>query len=346
MSPRPVTVCDLPTFDTLIDVRSPAEYAEDHIPGAINCPVLDDDERRSVGTTYVQVSAFEARKLGGAIVARRIAQHLEDPRFLDRPKSWRPLLYCWRGGQRSGSFVAWMRMIGWDAQALQGGYKSWRRHVIAQIDALAPRLAMRVLSGPTGSAKTRVLRELARRGEQVLDLEALAAHRGSVLGAIPGEAQPSQKAFETRLVHAMAGFDLARPVWVESESRRIGRLALPTPLLDALRAGAVTELRAPVEARLAHLLDDYAALGDDRPALADKLALLAPLHARETIERWQAWAHAGALPALFEQLVLQHYDPLYARSQRRDSGTPAVIDTPRLDEPAIASIAARLAAGS
>ncbi len=316
MSHKPTTVKQLAEFSVLIDVRSPAEYALDHIPGAINCPVLNDEERRIVGTTYVQVSAFEARKIGGAMVARNIARHL-DALFRDKPKEWRPLLYCWRGGMRSGSFVNWLRLVGWDAQQLQGGYKAWRGHVIEQIEQIAPRLALRVLCGPTGSAKTRVLQALAAQGAQVLDLEDLAAHRGSVLGAMPDRPQPSQKAFETQLMHRMAGFDLGQPVWIEAESRRIGRLNVPEPLLQRLRESPVVEIDATPEARLDYLLRDYAWLGQDRQALADKLGTLRELLAKEVLAQWQDWALQGALPELFAALMAQHYDPLYARSQGR-----------------------------
>lgn len=314
MSHKPTTVADLGQFDVLIDARSPAEFAEDHLPGAINCPVLDDEERRIVGTTYVQVSAFEARKIGGAMVARNLARHL-DSFFHDKPRDWRPLVYCWRGGMRSGSFVTWLRLVGWDAQQLQGGYKAFRSHVIRQIAELAPQLKLQVLCGPTGSAKTRVLQALGERGEQVLDLEALAAHRGSVLGAVPGVAQPSQKGFETQLAQALAGFDLDRTVWVEAESRRIGRIHVPEPLLQRLRSSPVVEIAATREARLAYLLQDYASLGDDVPGLVDKLGSLRELQSKETIARWQGWARERALAPLFDELMALHYDPLYARSQ-------------------------------
>ena len=317
MSFKPTTVADLANFSELIDARSPAEYAADHVPGAINCPVLDDDQRRIVGTTYVQVSAFEARKLGGAMVARNIAAHL-DARFRDKPRDWRPLVYCWRGGLRSGSFVTWLRMVGWDAQQLQGGYKSWRAHVIALIAERAPRLQVRLLCGPTGSAKTRVLHALGRLGEQVLDLEDLAAHRGSVLGDIPGRAQPTQKGFETLLAQRLAAFDLSRTVWLEAESRRIGRITVPEPLLQRMRASPVVEIQASVETRLAYLLEDYAWLGDDGDRLAERLGTLREVIAKDVLAQWQAWARARQLPPLFEDLMRQHYDPMYRRSQSRD----------------------------
>jgi len=316
MSHKPTTIDDLGEFTVLIDVRSPAEYALDHVPGAINCPVLDDDERRIVGTTYVQVSAFEARKIGGAMVARNIARHM-DTLFHDKPKDWRPLVYCWRGGMRSGSFVNWLRLVGWDAQQLKGGYKAWRAHVITQIAERAPRLELRVLCGPTGSAKTRVLQALGALGEQVLDLEALAAHRGSVLGEMPGRQQPSQKAFETQLMDQLARFDISRRVWVEAESRRIGRITVPEPLLQRLRASAVVEIAASRAARLDYLLRDYAWLGDDPQAFADKLGTLREVLPKDVLAQWQAWALQRVLPPLFEALMAQHYDPLYTRSQGR-----------------------------
>ena len=310
----PVTVDDRHAFHDVIDARSPAEFAIDHIPGAINCPVLDDEERRIVGTLYKQQGAFEARRVGGAMVAANLARHLRG-QFADHPAAWRPLVYCWRGGMRSGSMVTWLRMVGWDAQQLTGGYKSWRRHVMAQIAALAPRLQMRVVCGPTGSAKTRLLEALAARGEQVLDLEGLARHRGSVLGAWPGVAQPSQTAFETALAHAMEAFDLARPVYVEAESSRIGRLNVPPELLLPLRASPCVEVVASPAARLDFLLRDYANLGDDPERLAQQLHALRELHGAEVIARWQAWAHARDLAPLFGELMALHYDPLYARSQ-------------------------------
>ncbi len=346
MSHQPTTVAEIGDFSVVIDARSPAEFALDHLPGAINCPVLDDEERRIVGTTYVQTSAFEARKIGGAMVARNIARHLEEL-FADKPKDWRPLIYCWRGGMRSGSFVNWLRLVGWDAQQLKGGYKAWRAHVIEQIALKGPQLQLRVVCGPTGSAKTRVLQALIQQGEQVLDLEDLAAHRGSVLGGMPGRPQPTQKAFETQLMLAISRFDLTRHVWVEAESRRIGKLTVPEPVLARLRASPVVEIAASFEARLAYLLRDYAWLGDDRQGLADKLGTLRELLPKETLAQWQAWALAGELPPLFEGLMREHYDPLYARSQGRhlaELGGALRVACDDLSDAGIAALAAQIAA--
>ncbi len=315
MSSRgPAQIADLHRFDCIIDARSPSEYALDHIPGAINCPSLDDEERRIVGTIYKQQGAFEARRVGGAMVAANLARHLKE-RFADMPATWRPVVYCWRGGLRSGSMVNWWRLVGWDAQQLAGGYKRWRQHVIAQIDAISPQLDLRVVCGPTGSAKTRVLQALAAQGAQVLDLEGLACHKGSLLGALPGIEQPSQKAFETQLAVQLARLDLAQPVYVEAESRRIGRIALPTALIERMRAAVCLEIEAGAAARLDYLLEDYAYLGDEPEQLASRLEMLRELHSRETIARWQDWARTRALRPLFDELSRLHYDPAYGRSQ-------------------------------
>ncbi len=312
--PAPVRVADLAAFDTLIDARSPAEFALDHIPGAINCPVLDDEERRLVGTLYKQTGTFEARRLGGALVAAHLATYLRE-RFDQQPPQWKPLVYCWRGGLRSGSMVAWLRLVGWDAQQLSGGYKSFRHHVVEQITTRCPQLRLQVVCGATGSAKTRLLQALAERGAQVLDLEHCASHKGSLLGALPGVEQPSQKQFETRIASVIANFDLTRPVFIEGESAKIGRLAVPLPLVKHLRASACIEIDATPAARLDYLLRDYAYLGDQPTALADLLGRLTELRGKETVERWQHWAKTGALPLLFAELMALHYDPLYKRSQ-------------------------------
>ena len=318
-----VRIADRHGFDCVIDARSPAEFAIDHVPGAINCPVLDDEQRRIVGTMYKQTGSFEARRVGGAMVAENLAIHLRT-RLADKPANWKPLVYCWRGGLRSGSMTAWLRLVGWDAQQLPGGYKAWRRHVIDRIEIICPQLQLRVLAGATGSAKTRVLQALALQGQQVLDLESLAEHKGSVLGSVPGVAQPSQTGFETRIVTVLETLDLGRPVYVEAESRRIGRLNLPLPLLTRMRESPCIEINATPAARLSFLLRDYDYLGDDPDALAEKLGFLKELHGNDVIRRWQDWARQGQLPPLFAELMALHYDLQYARSQQKNySAWPA-----------------------
>ena len=335
---------DLAAYDTIIDVRSPAEFAEDHIPGAINCPVLDDAQRAEIGTLYKQVSPFEAKKIGAALVAENIGRHLRE-RFLDRPKEWKPLIYCWRGGNRSGSMTTIFRAIGWKAVQLDGGYKTWRSHVVEQLGQLPQRFDFQVICGATGSAKTRILQAIAALGEQVLDLETLASHKGSVLGVLPGQPQPRQKWFETTLLQALEGFDPARPVWVEAESRKIGQLHLPDALIERIRGGACYHVAATLEARVAFLLADYDYFLQMPELLGERLDVLKGMHSRETMQRWQAMIAGAQWPALVRELLELHYDPLYARSQDRNFvgyGTPARFPTSDLSPTGIAELATRI----
>lgn len=312
-----VGVHEIGEFDTLIDARSPSEFFDDRIPGALNCPSLDDAQRAEVGTIYKQRSAFEARRVGGAMVAENIARHMR-AHFMDKPKNWRPLVYCWRGGQRSGAFVSWLRMVGWDAHQLEGGYKNWRRHVISELDRLPALFDFRVLCGQTGSAKTRVLEALAESGEQVLDLEDLAAHKGSVLGALPDRDQPPQKRFETGIHAKLQMLDPARPVFVEAESRKIGRLHVPDALIHRMRASPCIAIEATRDARLDFLVRDYAYLGDDIACLQARIDCLHGLQSNDTLEEWKRLAQARELPALFAEFIDRHYDPLYKRSQNHN----------------------------
>ncbi len=340
------TLSQLAGFDAIIDARSPAEFAEDHLPGAISCPVLSDDERARVGTLYKQVSAFEAKKVGAALVARNIARHIEE-RFLDRPKDWRPLVYCWRGGKRSGAFTHVLREIGWDAHRLEGGYKVWRKRIVAELAGLPARFSFRVISGATGSAKSRVLEALAAEGAQVLHLEELAAHKGSVLGTLPGEAQPSQKAFETRLHTMLSALDPARPVYAEAESRRIGAVQVPEALIAAIRAAPCLRIEATPPARVDFLLRDYAYLLEDPRWLAEKLGHLRGLQSNETLARWLDLVAARDFRALVAELLERHYDPLYQRSQARnyrDHGDAPVYATDDLSPGGITALARRIGA--
>ena len=335
---------DLAAFDEIIDVRTPAEFAEDHPPGAINCPVLDDAQRVEVGTLYKQVSPFAAKKIGAAYVAENVARHLRE-RFLDRPKSWRPLVMCWRGGERSGAMTHILRRVGWDAQQLDGGYKAYRRLVVDTLVEQPRDFAFQVVCGATGSGKSRLLQALAARGAQVLDLEALACHKGSVLGVLPDADQPSQKAFETRLLAALAGLDPARPVFVEAESRKIGRLHLPDTLLEGLRAGACIEVEAEFSARVEFLLRDYDYFLAAPDWLNQRLDALRPLQGHETVKRWQDLARSGAWRQLVSELLGQHYDPLYRRSQHHNFAglaTPRKLATEDLSPAGIDALAAQL----
>ncbi|MDP1633894.1 MAG: tRNA 2-selenouridine(34) synthase MnmH [Gallionellaceae bacterium] len=316
-NPRVATVSQLSDFDEIIDVRSPAEYAEDHIPGAISAPVLDNEQRAEVGTLYVQDSPFVAKKRGAALIARNIADHLENI-FKDKPKQWKPLVYCWRGGQRSGAMAHILAQVGWSTSRLEGGYKNYRRQVLADLDTLPDTLQFRVVCGPTGSGKSRLLRVLQEQGAQVLDLEALARHRGSLLGNLPDEAQPSQKMFESRIWEVLRRCDAKRPVFVEAESKKIGILGTPEALLEKMRASECLLIEAPVEARVQLLMEDYAHFLSDPALLIQRLTPLLPLHGRQVLDHWQQLAEQGNWEELVEKLLVQHYDPAYLRSTDRN----------------------------
>lgn len=317
-------VAELDRFDAIVDVRSPAEFAEDHMPGALNWPVLDDRERHDVGLLYAS-SPFEARKLGSALVARNIARHIETS-AVEFPKTWRPLVYCWRGGQRSGAMHWFLGQIGFRSRQLVGGYKAYRAQVRADLAQWPVNFRYRVLCGLTGCGKTRLLQALAAEGAQVLDLEGLAAHRGSVLGNLPDRPQPSQKAFDSALWATLRRLDPTRPVFVESESRKIGRIALPAELLAALHAqGQPLWIDLPEAARVELLLQDYAHFAAEPEGFCTTLESLVELRGHARVTSWQTQARAGDWPGVFAALMREHYDPGYASSLRRHF--PALADT-------------------
>lgn len=311
--PGVVGLDQLDQFDEIIDARSPGEYAEDHIVGAINLPVLDDEERARVGTIYKQVSPFEAKRLGAALVSRNIAKHLESW-LADKPKKYRPLVYCWRGGTRSGAMTHVLRSIGWQAAQLEGGYKTYRGAVISDLERWPEKFRFNVVCGPTGVGKSRFLRALDELGGQVLDLEKLAAHMGSVLGAYPDEAQPSQKLFESRVWSTMRHFDSGQPVFVESESRKIGKLHTPDRLLLRMREAECLSLAADIPVRVELLKEEYAHFLADPERLNRELSRLISLRGRETVEHWKGLVGGGHWDELVADLLENHYDPAYHRS--------------------------------
>ncbi|MCZ8015019.1 MAG: tRNA 2-selenouridine(34) synthase MnmH [Limnobacter sp.] len=313
-NPEIVSTDQLFEYAQIIDVRSPAEFEDDHVPGAINCPVLSNEERIRVGTLYKQVSPFDAKKVGAALVAKNIARHLEE-QFCQHDKSWRPLIYCWRGGSRSGAMTHILRQVGWQASQLHGGYKVYRGLVLNELAELPKAFRYRVICGATGSAKSRLLEQIAAQGGQVLDLEGLACHKGSVLGVLPNQPQPAQKMFESRVWNALRQFDVAKPVFIEAESKKIGKLRLPEALFDAMAAsGEVIQIHAPVEARVDFLLRDYDYFLKDPASLQTQLDYLFRLHGHAVINRWKEWAEKGEWNTLVTELLVKHYDPSYTRS--------------------------------
>jgi len=328
-------------FDDIIDVRSPSEFAEDHIPGAINLPVLDDAERAEVGTIYKQDSPFRARKIGAALVAANAARHLQGA-LADKPGGWKPLVYCWRGGQRSGSFASILSQIGWRVDLVDGGYKAYRALVATALYDTPFPCPVVLLDGNTGSAKTDLLHRLANRGAQVLDLEGLAHHRGSLFGAMPG-GQPSQKAFESALAAAINQLDPARVVVVEAESSKVGNCRLPPMLWKAMAAAKRLEIVAPIPARAHYLVTAYADLVSDKARLAAVIDRLRNAHSADQIAAWQAMAATGAFEPLAASLMAEHYDPRYDKHRARLEHGVEAFETDSLDDAALDRLADRLA---
>ncbi len=307
----------LGSFSAIIDARSESEFALDRLPGAVNWPSLNDAERASVGTEYTQGSPFAARKRGAVLAARNIAAHIER-HVLDLPRDWSPLVYCWRGGQRSGSLGLVLAQIGFRVHLLEGGYKAFRRAVVGELEALPAGFSFVVVCGTTGSGKSLLLRALAERGEQVLDLEALANHRGSVLGLVPGEAQPSQKAFDTAVWDTLRRLDPARPVFIESESAKVGDVRVPSALVERMRAAPCLWLDLPTGARVALLLREYEFFVRDVEAFCGRLDALRVLRGHEAVDAWQEAARSGRIESVVRDLLVTHYDPIYLQSMTRN----------------------------
>jgi len=310
-------IASLDDYDAILDARSPSEFADDRLPGALSTPVLDDAERARVGTIYAQQSSFEAKRIGAALVSRNIAGILET-QLADRPREWRPLVYCWRGGNRSGSLATVMARVGWRTAVLEGGYRAFRRRVVADLAVLPDALRLHVIAGRTGSGKSLILQRLAALGAQVLDLEALANHRGSVLGLMPDAVQPSQKRFESLLWGALRRFDPARPVFVESESRRVGQCHVPDGLIARMRAADCSRIEMPVAQRAELLLREYRHFVEDRAALVERLERLAPMHGRRVVDGWCELAQAGRWAEFVTALLEAHYDPAYDKSMGKN----------------------------
>jgi tRNA 2-selenouridine synthase len=348
--PNPETASDIDPaarakYDAIIDVRSPAEFAEDHVPGAINLPVLSNDERAVVGTIYVQESRFKARRVGGAIVARNVAHHL-DTALADRDGAFQPLVYCWRGGQRSGAMATILANVGWRTAVVAGGYKTYRRWVQRRLYdeplALGPAV---LIDGGTGCGKTELLALLAARGVQTIDLEGLAAHRGSLFGGLPGRPQPSQKLFETNLLQALDALDPARPIVLEAESSKIGERMTPPSLWSVMSAAPRIRLSAPRAARAAYTVRAYADVIADRAALDEAFRRLPTHPGRERLQDWNRLADAGAFETLAAAVMELHYDPAYARSSKKDGRRViSEIALETIDEGSLAGAADQIAA--
>ena len=310
-------LASLGKFSDVIDARSEGEFAEDHLPGASNWPSLNNEERQLVGTEYKQISAFDAKKRGAALVAKNIARHLERD-VINKPRDWQPLVYCWRGGKRSGALALILDQIGFNVTLVDGGYKAFRAALVAALPQLAAQFDYRVICGTTGSGKTRLLQALAAQGAQVLDLEALANHRSSVLGLIPGTPQPTQKAYDSLIWAVLKSFDPARPVYIESESKKVGNVAIPEGLITAMRAAPCLQLDLSDDERVELLLEDYDFFVKDIEFFCDRLGALTQARGKDVVTDWQNRSRSGDIASVVRELLTGHYDPVYLQSMKRN----------------------------
>jgi tRNA 2-selenouridine synthase len=330
-------------YALVIDARSQREYGEDHLPGAANLPVVDDDEYAEVGTVH-RGDSHRAYGIGVSYALKNISQSIEDlvARY---PKDTRMLVYCFRGGKRSKLWFDALSTIGYRVDRLPGGWKSYRAWVREELARLPGQFHYRVLCGPTGCGKTRMLAALADAGAQVLDLEDLARHRGSLIGAIPGIAQPTQKWFDSLLVDKLRRFDPAQPVWLESESKKIGAIELPNALLEAMRNAKVFGVSAAMSERVKLWREDYAHFERDPRVLMERLHHLRPLIGGEEFSHWERLADERRIAELFQRLMEAHYDPAYARSIRKNYPQleqSETIELKQLDRAALLEVAKRL----
>ncbi len=316
----------------IIDVRSENEFAEDHIPGAINLPVLHNEERKKIGTIYKQVSPFEAKKLGASLVFDNIAYQINQ-HFLEKDSCYSPLIYCWRGGQRSQSLGVILAQIGWKVTVLEGGYKTYRSYVCQELKTLPLQFNYNILCGLTGTGKTYFLQGLKQQGYQVLDLEKIANHRGSLLGEQwegTFKNQPSQKYFESLLLQQFQKFDLNRPIWIESESYKIGNVYLPGSLWKKMKQSSCFEIQLPLEKRVNFLLQEYRYLTENPNILKNKLQYLKAYYGWHKLTQWYHWIDSKQWQELVQDLLIVHYDPAYGRSLKKISSK--IIQTIQLSE--------------
>ncbi|CAL6367281.1 unnamed protein product [Bathycoccus prasinos] len=307
-------------YDLVCDVRSPSEYKDDHVPFAISTPVLSDQQREEIGTMYVQVDPFEAKKLGAKLTSENLSKILEE-HFLHLPKTTKVCVYCFRGGERSLSLAHVLSRIGFDVSYVPGGYKKYRETTLKYLKEEAAKFRYHVVAGKTGCAKGKLLDALEKRGAQVIDLERFAEHRGSVLGEDPENGfvgQPSQKMFDSRLAHKMRKFDEKRVIFVEGESSMIGKVQIPTMTWKRMGEGKATILSIPMEHRVKWIRQNYEHFETTEvPRLLEKLQVLEKRVGNERVNQWRSLVAEKKWDQFVEEILVHHYDRAYDQASKR-----------------------------
>ena len=330
-------------YALVVDARSEREYVDDHLPGAINLPVVVDNEYAEVGTVH-RGDPHRAYLIGVSYALRNIAAAIDDL-VVRYPKNSRMLVYCFRGGKRSKLWFDALSTIGYNVDRLPGGWKAYRAWVRSELEQLPGTFNYKVLGGPTGCGKTRLLNALEQVGAQVLDLEGLARHRGSLIGGIPGVAQPSQKWFDSLLLDKLRRFNPSLPVWIEAESKKIGKIELPAGLVEAMRRSPLFSVQAAMPERVNLWREDYSHLCENPRGMVERLHNLRPLVGGEEFSYWEQLASESRVDELFQRLMEAHYDPAYARSLTKNYAEVEAsnrIDLDSLDPSTLLTAARRL----
>ena len=297
-------------YNRILDVRSQNEYLEDKIPNSINVPVLNNKERVIIGLKYKE-NSFEARKHGASIINKNISKIINKNLITKKDKV---LIYCWRGGLRSLSLYLVLKQIGYDVDILEGGYKSYRKFIVNFFDQKINKYIFNQIKGVTGVGKTLFLKTLNDR-YQVLDLEGIAKHKGSILGDLPGKIQPSQKYFETLIFNKINNFNIKKVIWVESESIKIGKLSIPSRLWLRMDKGIKIKLESSIEERIKFILKDYKYFIKEPLLMEKAMKVLKKIIIKKDYKNIEKNLKNKDYRSFVENLITKHYDKAYKKTR-------------------------------
>ena len=297
-------------YSVIIDVRTPLEYIEDHIPRSVNLAVLSNIQRHEIGIQYKE-NSFLAKKIGAQLISANISNIISKIKFEKKEKV---LIYCWRGGLRSLSLYLVLKQIGYDVYLLEGGYKSYRRFVVNFLEKVAPNYKYNQIMGITGVGKTLFLKELSKQ-YQVIDFEGLAKHKGSILGNIPKQKQPTQKYFETLIYEKLINFNLKKNIWVEAESIKVGKLNIPSLIWKFMPSGKNIKLISSLDERVNYILKDYKYFTSNPNLMSEALKVLKQIIPKVDFQNIELSLKKKDYFELVRSLIVYHYDKAYKKTR-------------------------------